>query len=153
MDFTVSAQTHLTPEELVDEIFDIVNWPGFTGWGPLPGIESAEIINQTAERVGTRFAVTNMDGSTHEETVTEFVTDRLLVMRIDSFSAPLKRFAECFIEKWTFERVGNQTIVKRSFELRHKGLIGKLFLMLISVGLKRAVERHTRKITVSEQLS
>ncbi|MDH3627777.1 MAG: SRPBCC family protein [Acidobacteriota bacterium] len=149
MSFTVSAQSRLSPEELVEEILDVRNWPGFTGWGPLPGIDSATIIEQTSSRVGTRIAVTNSDGSTHEESVTGYVPDRELVMKIENFSTPLKNFARYFVETWQFDRREGVTRIERTFELHAKGLIGQLILVPVGFLLRRAVAAHTKIIAAA----
>ena len=80
-----------------------------------PGIREAKFIEQPESRVGTKISVTNSDGSTHEETVVEYEPDRRLVIRLDTFSAPLKNLATAFIETWLFERRDNLTTLRRSF--------------------------------------
>ena len=147
--FSVQARTSMQPSEIIEAFFNVDSWSDFAGWGPIPGIREASIVEQTEARVGTTFAVTNSDGSTHRERVIEFVPNRRLVMRIDGFSAPLHRLAGYFVETWQFERRDGVTDLQRSFELHAKGPITKIFLKLIGFGLKRAVRAHTLDIVIS----
>lgn len=149
MSFTVSAQTRLSPEELVEEILDVSSWRRFTGWGPLPGIDNATIIEQTTSLVGTRIAVTNSDGSTHEETVTVYVPGSQLGMQIDNFSSPLKHFVDYFFETWRFDRGDGVTNIERTFVLHAKGLIGKIILIPVGFLLHRAIAVHTRTVAAA----
>lgn len=146
--FTVTAGSALRPEQIMDEIFDITNWSGFTGWGPIPGIREAKMLERHDARVGTKFVVTNTDGSTHGETVIEYVPDRRLVMRIDDFSTPLDKFAECFLETWEFERRDHHTHIERKFDLHPKGPIANVILRLVGFGLRKAVQEHTQALAM-----
>lgn len=138
----------MRPSKIIDEFLKIENWSGFAGWGPVPGIREASVIEQTESRVGTTFGVTNSDGSTHQERVIEYEPDQRLVMQIDGFSAPLDRLAERFIETWQFEWHDGVTDLQRSFELHAKGPFARVFLRLIGFGLKRAVQAHTLDIVI-----
>lgn len=141
--FSVSASSQLSPDQLVDEIFNVENWSGFTGWGPLPGIARAELLELADAKVGTRFGVTNTDKSTHEETVIEYVPQQRLVMRIDNFSAPLGNLADYFVESWRFEAHASLTEIERTFELVPKNALGGVLLWMIGFGLQKAVQVHT----------
>ena len=144
--FTVHASTRLSPDQLVDEIFKIDNWSGFTGWGPLPGIERVELLELTRAKIGTRFGVTNTDESTHEETVVEYVPQQRLVMRIENFSAPLGKIADHFVETWRFDAHAGHTTIERTFDLIPKGAGGTVLLWLIGFGLQKAVQAHTNAL-------
>lgn len=144
--FTVNAKTTLSPDYLVEQILNVSNWADFSGWGPIPGIREATIIERTEAGTGTRFAVTNVDGSTHEETIIEYVPSQRIVMKIENFSAPLNKFAKFFIETWNFDRQGGQTCIERQFELHPKNPIANIFLKLLGFGLKKAIEAHTAAI-------
>ena len=138
----------MRPDEVIEEFFNTDNWSGFAGWGPVPGIREAGIAEQREGRVGTIFAVTNSDGSTHDECVIGYERGRRLIIQIDGFSAPLDRLAEKFIETWAFEQRDGVTEVQRSFELHAKSPITKIFLRLIAFALKRAVQAHTRDMVM-----
>ena len=146
MGFSVSVQSSLPAERVVEEILNVSNWPGFKGWGPVPGIQSAQIVERTDALIGTRIAVTNSDGSTHEETVTDYVPGQRLVMKIENFSPPLRKLARYFTETWQFEQHDRGTNIERTFELYPKGLIGKLILLPIEAALHKAVAAHTRTL-------
>lgn len=140
--FACRALIALTPDEIVEEILDLDNWPAFQGYGPLPGIRSAEFEVQTPHLVGTRIRVTNLDGSTHVEEIVEWQPDRLLRLRMHEFSLPVSRLATEFMETWEFQPDGGETRVVRHFELHAKSLVAWPILWLISSPLKRAVARH-----------
>ncbi|MFO0867440.1 MAG: SRPBCC family protein [Pirellulales bacterium] len=136
----------LAPEEIAEQILDVTKWPDFRGYGPIPGIKSAEFETRTPGVVGSRIRVTNLDGSTHVEEIAEWQPDRRLQLQMGSFSQPLSRLATAFVETWEFERVGNETTVARSFELNAKSMLTKPVLWLISFLLKRAIARHLTEI-------
>lgn len=144
--FTCHEILSLAPEEIAEQILDLTKWPEFRGYGPIPGIRSAEFETKTPNVVGSRIRVSNRDGSSHVEEIMEWQPSRLLRLRTGNFSKPLSGLATGFVETWEFERVGNETKVTRSFELNAKSIMRKPVLWLISFFLKRAIARHLTKI-------
>lgn len=144
--FACHETLSLPPEEIAEQILDLTKWPDFRGWGPIPGIKSAEFETRTPNVVGSRIRVTNLDGSTHVEEIVEWQPDRRLQLRMVNFSKPLSRLATGFVETWEFERVGHETKATRSFELNAKSMLTKPLLWLISFFLKRAIARHLTEI-------
>lgn len=144
--FTLHETLPLSPEAIAEQILDVAKWPDFHGYGPIPGIKSAEFETRTPNVVGSRIRVTNLDGSTHVEEIVEWQPDRRLQLRMGEFSAPLSRLATGFVESWDFKRVGNETKVTRSFELNAKSMLAKPVLWVISFFLKRAIARHLTEI-------
>lgn len=144
--FRCNAMLPLAPEDIAGQILDLARWPEFAGYGPLPGIRSAEFEARTPEVVGTRIRVTNRDGTTHVEEVIDWQPDRRVRLRMSDFSAPLSRLATEFVETWEFERNGDETRVTRSFQLHAKGRATRPVLWLISLLLRRAVARHLRQM-------
>jgi hypothetical protein len=140
--FTCTETLPLAPEEIAGQILDVANWPGFTGYGPLPGIKAAVFEVRTPGVVGTRIRVTNTDGSSHVEEIVEWEPDRRLRLDMKDFAPPLSRLATGFEEVWEFERPGDGTRVVRSFTLHPKSFFARPILWLISFLLKRAVARH-----------
>lgn len=136
----------LAPKAIADQILDVTKWPEFRGWGPIPGIKSAEFETRTSNVVGTRIRVTNLDGSTHVEGIVDWQPDRRLQLEMRNFSKPLSRLATRFVETWEFEPIGNGTKVARSFELNAKSMLTKPVLWFISFFLKRAIARHLQDI-------
>jgi hypothetical protein len=59
MTFSCTEILPLAPEEIAGQILDLANWPGFTGYGPLPGIKAATFEARTPAVVGTCIRVTN----------------------------------------------------------------------------------------------
>lgn len=146
IEFAIVVETRLSPNEVFDEFFRVENWKSFKGYGPIPGIREAKMVNATSSKIGTKFKVRNTDGSSHEETVMEFEANKTLVMKMHAFSAPLNKLASHFIEKWRIQIQAEKTYIERSFELYPKNLIGNIALRIISLFLKHAVKIHTKKL-------
>jgi hypothetical protein len=151
--FSCEGTLPRAPEEIASQILDLANWPAYTGFWPLPGIKRAEFEVCTPEIVGTRFRVTDTDGSSHVEEIVEWQPTHRLQLRMHDFSAPLSRFATRFEETWQFERTNEGTEVIRSFELYATSLFAKPFLWVISLLLRRAIARHLRQLAVAAPLS
>ncbi len=134
----------LAPEEIARRMLDLANWPAFTGYGPLPGIKSAEFELRTPDVVGTRIRVFNADGSTHVEQIIEWQPERRLQLRMLDFSPPLSRLATHIDETWDFKRIGEATEVARCLELQPKSAWAWPVLRLIAPLLKGAIARHLR---------
>jgi len=140
--FTCRETFPSPPEDIAQQILDVTKWPTFRGYGPIPGIKSAEFEARTLIVVGSRIRVTNLDGSFHVEEIVEWQPNRRLQLRMGNFSKPLSGLATGFLEMWEFERVGNETKVIRSFELTAKSMRTKPLLWFISFFLKQAIGRH-----------
>lgn len=144
--FACNETLALTPEDVARQIVDLTKWPDFHGYGPLPGIKAAEFEIRTPNIVGSRIRVTNRDGSNHVEEIIEWQPTHRIQLHLKEFSPPLSRLATWFVETWDFERVGNQTKVTRSFELKAKSLVAWPVLWVISFMLKKAIARHLREM-------
>ena len=151
--FTCRETLPLAPAEIAGQILDLAKWPEFTGYGPLPGIQSAVFEVRTPEIVGTRIKVTNTDGSIHTEEIVEWQLDARMVLHMTDFSPPLSRLAIRFEEEWVYERAGDDTHVARTFRLYSKSLMTRPVLWLISFLLWRAVARHLRQIKAAARQS
>jgi hypothetical protein len=149
--FTCRESLTLAPQDIAGQILDLAKWPEFTGYGPLPGVKSAEFVARTPEVVGTRIKVTNTDGTTHVEEMVEWQPDARLVLHMADFSPPLSRLATRFEEEWVFGRVDDVTHVSRTFRLYPKSVLTRPAVWLISLLLRRAVARHLRQIKASAQ--
>lgn len=144
--FSCAETLPLAPEEVAGQILDLANWPGFTGYGPLPGIKAAAFEARTPGVVGTRIRVTNTDGFSHVEEVVEWESDRRLRLEMMDFSPPLSRLAARFEETWEFECGTHGTRAVRSFALHPTSSFARPVLWLISFLLRRAVARHLRQM-------
>lgn len=144
--FNCHENLPLAPEKVAQQILDLAKWPDFRGYGPIPGIKSAEFETRTPNVVGSRIRVTNLDGSTHVEEIVEWQSSRRLQLRMVEFSKPLSGLATGFVETWEFERVGHDTRALRSFELNAKSMLTKPVLWFISFFLKQAIARHLSEI-------
>ena len=146
--FRCQATLPLAPEEIARRILDLANWPAFTGFGPIPGIQVAQFEVRTPDVVGSRIRVTNSDGSTHVEQIVEWQPDHRLRLQMLDFSAPLSRLATRIDETWDFKKNAAATAVTRSFELQAKSAFARPFLWLIAPFLKQAIARHLRVLGV-----
>jgi Polyketide cyclase / dehydrase and lipid transport len=146
INFSCEETLDISPDEIAQKILDVANWPDFKGIAMLPEIKVAEFEVMTPDIVGSRIRVINTDGSTHVEEIVEWQTDRRLKMQFKEFSAPLARLATGFEETWNFERSDNATKVTRSFKLHAKSAIAWPVLWVISVFLKKAINRHLRQM-------
>lgn len=134
------------PKQIAAQILDLHNWTEFEGYGPLPGIKSAEFEFKTEEIVGTRIRVTNTDGSTHVEVIREWDPARRIHLHFQEFSPPLSRLADGFDEVFEFEPSEGQTRVIRSFQMHPSSRFTKPLLWLISLILRRAIAAHLRQM-------
>ncbi len=146
IEFTTKGSTDKRAGEILDRIFEPSEWSTFAGWGVVAGVAHAEIVQRAPGHVGTVFRVENTDGSTHKESVEAFEPGRLLVMEIRDFSAPLRWFASHFTETWSFSETGVTTTFERSFRLHPSNAVGAVVLRVVSLFLRKAVERHNRVI-------
>lgn len=134
----------LAPQAIAELMLDLANWSSFTGYGPLPGVKSAEFEVRTPNVVGTRIQATNGDGSRHIEEIVEWDPDRRLRLDMKEFSPPLSLLTTHFEEIWEFEPEGERTRVVRSFRMYPRSFIARPILWLISLLLRRAVTQHLR---------
>ena len=144
--FVCKSTLPLSPEDIANQILDVAKWPDFRGYGPIPGIKIAEFEIRTANIVGSRIRVTNLDGSTHAEEIVEWQPDHRLQLHMQDFSPPLSRLATGFVETWEFQRVGSETKISRFFKMNAKSIAAWPVLWLISFVLKRAIDRHLLQI-------
>jgi hypothetical protein len=146
--FSCEETLDISPDEIVQQILDLTNWPDFKGFGFLPGIKAAEFEVRTPEIVGTRIRVTNMDGSGHVEEIVEWLPDQSLTLHMKEFSPPVSRLANYFEETWEFEFLDNRTEVIRSFRLHAKSALTWPLLWMISFLLKKAIARHLAQMRI-----
>ena len=151
--FTCAVTLTLSPADISRQILDLSKWPEFHGYGPIPGIKVAVFDVRTPTIVGTRIKVTNSDGSSHVEEITEWEPNRRVQLRMCDFSPPLSRLATKFFETWEFVSQGENTLVTRSFEINAKSVLTKPALWLISIFLKRAIARHLREMQRPSSIS
>ncbi|MAY02968.1 MAG: hypothetical protein CMQ38_08335 [Gammaproteobacteria bacterium] len=144
--FSVTASSAISPESLCENIFDAGQWSSFRGYGPIPGIARVSKDSSGDSELGTVFHVENLDGSSHDEEVIEYIPGQLIKMHMHNFSAPLDRLASHFTERWDFQHLDNKTVITRSMELHEKNILGGILLRIISVFLKKALKRHTEFI-------
>lgn len=141
---TFSCRELLTdsPAEICQQIARVESWCEFRGYGPLPGIVSAQYERRTPDMKGSRIRVRNRDGSEHVEEITEWDPEARVVLQLREFSAPLRSLSDRFIEEWEFTRGPEGTQVERRFSLYPRGTITRVPLWVISLLLRRAIVQH-----------
>ena len=144
--FSCHETVALAPEDIARQILDVTKWLDFKGFGPIPGIETAEFEVRTPDIVGSRIRVTNTDGSKHVEEIAEWQPRHRLRLHMKDFSAPLSRLATGIEETWEFERVGDETKVTRTFQMHAKSALTRPVLWAMSLLLKKAIVRHMRNL-------
>jgi hypothetical protein len=151
--FTCTKTLPLAPHEIANQILNIEKWPDFRGYGPIPGIKTAEFESRTANVVGSRIRVTNLDGSTHIEEIVQWFPDRRLQLQMKEFSSPLSHLATSFLETWELQQMGSNTKAMRSFEMNAKSTAAWPVLWLFSFVLKRAIDQHMTDLSNQKQFN
>lgn len=129
-------------DEVCTTISDMSQWPKFEGYGFLPGIRRAEYERRTANMVGSRIRVHNLDGSSHVEEIYHWLPGREIGMKLHQFSPPLSRLASHFTEDWRLESRPNGTYVTRTFHLYPGRNLTRPILWLISLVFRRAIAKN-----------
>lgn len=83
--FACQETLSLAPQDIAEQILDVTKWPDFRGYGPIPGIRSAEFETRTPSVVASRIRVTNLDGSTHVEAIVEWQPDRRIQLQMGNW--------------------------------------------------------------------
>lgn len=151
--FTCHALLPLDANAISAQIADLSRWPEFTGYGRLPGIESATYEIRTPNMVGSRILVRNTDGSGHVEEILHWEPDSHIHMKLHEFTPPLNRLASHFLETWTFTATPTGTQVSRQMELFAKNGFTRPILWLISNMLKRAIDAHLTQLAQAHEAS
>ncbi len=144
VEFTCTAVLPLPPRAIAEQILDVQAWTTFTGYGPIPGVESAEFEVRTPEITASRIRVTNGDGTRHVEEIMEWEPESRLRLRMQELPSPLAAMATSIDETWTFRQAGGETVVTRSFALHPRRWWAGMPLRMIAFFLKRAIDRQLR---------
>jgi hypothetical protein len=147
--FKCELKSTLSSPEIRDRFLDLSQWPSFTGWGPIPGIQSARYTQQTESTLGSVILVQNSDGSSHQEEIIEWVqvspNHFRFVIRLNRFTGLIRLLAPEFIESWEIKEDRNDrgASITRSFELIGFGFVSRFFLrFLIAPLFKKAIQSH-----------
>jgi hypothetical protein len=107
--FSCTKTLPLAPHEIANRILDLAKWPDFRGYGPIPGIKTAEFESRTATLSALEFeSRTWMDRHTFEEIV-QWFPDRQLQLQMKDFSTRLSHLATSFLETWEIQQMGSHT--------------------------------------------
>lgn len=132
---TVLETAH--PEKVFDGVADLANWSSFTGWGPMPGIVKAELVEGQRVEAGARVRVTNTDGSVHHERFEEFERGRRLRIRME-LGPPASRFLSSIVE--TLEWDGRRLV--RHFVVTPRAWWTAPIARVLAFLLRKAALRH-----------
>ena len=151
LEFKLTETFSMQADEFINEIFIAENWSKFKGYGILPGVKHVVITNENKSKIGTKFNVTNTDGSKHVETVVEYIPNKLLVLKFSDFTKPLSNYASHFIEIYKFDNVEDKTHLERTFQMYTLNISGKIILYLMKYFMKKAIRKHLDGIVFEEK--
>lgn len=140
--FETTSEVARTPAETFAYVLDTSKWPLFRGYGPLPGIVSAEVEGGGPVVAGARVRVTNTDGSVHHEVVEELVADRRYRVRME-LVRPASLVLARIDETVEVSPIPSGTRIRRRFEVTPRSpLTAPLAWFVAKVLLRRAVLAH-----------
>lgn len=140
--FETHSEVARPPAEAFAFILDTSKWPLFRGYGPLPGIVSAEVEGGGRVELGARVRVTNTDGSVHHEIVEELVPDRRYRVRME-LVPPASRVLARIDETVELSPTPAGTRIRRRFEVTPRSaLTAPVAWFVARVLLRRAVLSH-----------
>lgn len=147
--FETLTSVERSPAETFAHIVDLARWPSFRGYGPLPGIVSAERVGGGPVERGARIRVTNTDGSVHHEIVEEFVPARLFRVRME-LTPPTSAILARIDERVELEPHGAGTRLRRRFDVTPRSIFtAPLAWFIARVLLRRAVLAHDRAVATA----
>jgi hypothetical protein len=127
-------------------IIDLDAWPTFRGFGPVPGIVEAKLVNGTTVGPGSRIRVTNTDGSVHHEVMQVFEHGRHVTIQME-LTPPASYVMAGIEERVDVEAQGDGTRITRTFIVRPRWFFTAPIGWLIAHGfLHRAVVRHNEAV-------
>ena len=140
--FQCSQMIPVSAIDICSAIADTTRWREFRGYGLLPGIESAEYENRTADMIGSRIRVRNTDGSGHVEEISQWVPGKAVGMTLQAFTPPLSYLATHFTEEWHFQSEQEATLVTRRFQMFPIRPATRPLVWLISLLFRKAIVRQ-----------
>jgi hypothetical protein len=144
--FTVEVKYFQEPRYIFDSFMQIEKWNDFKGFGIIPGIKTANFIVKSESIKGSIIRVENTDGSSHKEEILAFEIDKYLKIKLYDFTKPLSYFSTHFLEEWALKKMEDGYKIERSMTLFSKGKISRFILKVISLILKRAIQKHTEYV-------
>lgn len=134
-------------------IIDLGTWPKFRGFGPVPGIVEAKLVNGTTVGPGSRIRVTNTDGSVHHEVMRAFEVGRHITIQME-LTPPASYVMAGIEERVDVEAHGEGTRITRTFTVRPRWFFTAPIAWLIAHGfLHRAVVRHNEAVRAALEQS
>jgi hypothetical protein len=123
-------------------IVDLDAWPQFPGFGPVPGIVDAKLVNGATVGPGSRIRVTNTDGSVHHEVMKRFEVGRHVTIEME-LTPPAAYVMAGIDERVDVEAHGAGTRITRRFTVRPRWFfLAPVAWVIAHVFLRRAVGRH-----------
>ena len=149
IEFQCEQKTNKSSTTLCHEITNVSLWSDFDGYWMLPGIESANYDKKTNGLIGSRIRVLNSDGSRHIEEIIDWQEGIKISLKMHHFSAPLNKLSTHFIEQWYFKGNKSNCTVVRKFSLYPKNQLTRPLLWLISLLLRKAIQKHLIAISIA----
>ena len=146
--FVTTSETARPPDETFDFMVDLSRWSTFRGFGPVPGIVRAELVEGASIGQGSRVRVVNTDDSVHHEVIVRFERGRHLGLRME-LSPPASYVLDGIDETVELTPSGRGTRVERRFELRARSRLTAPVAWLVRRMLRRAVEAHDRAVVAA----
>jgi hypothetical protein len=140
--FQTRTNVATRPGLVFAHVIDLDAWPTFRGFGPVPGIVEAKLVNGATVGPGSRIRVTNTDGSVHHEVIQAFEVGRHLTLQME-LTPPASHVMAGIEERVDVEAHGAGTRITRRFTVRPRWFFMAPFAWVIAHGfLHRAVVRH-----------
>jgi hypothetical protein len=139
---TVQQRTGVAPGTAFEIIVPIDLSLIFKGFGPFPGVRGTS--NQTGawDHAGASRNPDLSDGSTANETLTEYTSGHSFAYELTDFTNPLARMVDGVRGEWTFAPDGAGTLIRWTYEFKPKR--GRL--LLIRLGLAPLWRRYMERV-------
>jgi hypothetical protein len=95
----------------------------FRGWGPFPAVRGVK--NQTGawDHVGASWNPVLSDGTTANETLTEYTVGHSFAYEVTGFTNILRKLVEGVRGEWTFTPDGDGTVIRWTYEFKPSWLL------------------------------
>jgi hypothetical protein len=115
---TLQTRTAASPEHAFEVNVPIDLSLVFKGWGPFPAVQGVK--NQTGawDHVGASRNPVLPDGTTANETLTEYTVDHSFAYEVTGFTNILGKLVEGVRGEWTFTPDGEGTVIRWTYEFK-----------------------------------
>jgi carbon monoxide dehydrogenase subunit G len=146
-----SVEIGAPPQSVWRLLTDIHKMPMFSGFGPIPGIQSARWVVGESCLEGAARQVRNTDGSTHIEDVVIAAPPSRLEDRIHGFTSPFRLLVREVRDRFELVPKDGATVLERTFAIELKSPVWLPVAAMLVPLLRQAVRRHHRAIIAELQ--